>query len=161
MTDLPDLTQKQFNFVKGILEGKTASDAYRAAYDCEGSSDEAIWVNASRVRHDTKVSLWLSRARAEALTTATMTKEAYLQELQRLARKCETDNNLGAAVKATELQGKVMGHYVEKHEDVGERQAFANVFTEIETQNPQLAALLKASLGGENTEDEGEAKLTH
>lgn len=144
MKDLPDLTAKQFKFVQGILSGLTASDAYRAAYDCENMSDAAIWVEASRRRSDSKVALWLSQARQQALTSATMTKEAYLQELQRLAKKCEDDKNLGAAVKATELQGKVMGHYVEKVADVTEQTEADRALREIEKENPGLAEYLKS-----------------
>lgn len=144
--DLPDLTPKQFAFVKGILEGKTASDAYRAAYDAGNMADEVIWVKASELRSSGKVSVWLSRARSEALTTAVMTKEAYLQELLNDRIECKVSGNHGAAVKALELAGKVMGHYVDKHEDVG-RPALADVLARIETKNPELARLLADRLG--------------
>ena len=45
---LPDLTTPQMNFVLGIIAGKSASDAYRAAYNAENMSNESIWVEASR-----------------------------------------------------------------------------------------------------------------
>lgn len=144
--DLPELTAKQFAFVKGLLEGKTASDAYRAAYDCDGCSNESIWVAASRLRNDPKVSLWLSRARTEALTSATMTKEAYIQELLTERMEAKATGNHGAAVKALELAGKVMGHYVDRVEDVTEKGAVEQVLAEIEKENPHLATLLKGGL---------------
>ena len=93
-----------------------------------------------------------------------LTKEAYLAELQRLARKCENADNLGAAVKATELQGKVMGHYVDKHEDVtprerveGKRQEIASILSRIQT-NPLLLARLT---GQDQDDDSTEKGLSH
>ena len=47
---LPTLTAKQTAFVNALLEGKTASDAYRESYNCENMSHGAIWVEASRLR---------------------------------------------------------------------------------------------------------------
>ncbi len=35
LEELPTLTSKQTAFVNALLEGKTASDAYRDAYNCE------------------------------------------------------------------------------------------------------------------------------
>jgi hypothetical protein len=57
--ELPKLTPKQLAFVLALLRGKTASDAYREAYDCEGMASNSIWVAASRLRSDAKVALWL------------------------------------------------------------------------------------------------------
>ncbi len=42
--DLPTLTPKQTSFVNALLQGKTASDAYREAYNCEMMSHRAVWV---------------------------------------------------------------------------------------------------------------------
>ena len=36
--ELPTLTPKQTAFVNALLQGKTASDAYREAYNCENMS---------------------------------------------------------------------------------------------------------------------------
>ena len=37
---LPDLTEKQLNFVLGIQKGLSKSDAYRQAYDCTNMKKE-------------------------------------------------------------------------------------------------------------------------
>lgn len=113
--DLPTLTNKQFNFVKGILEGSNASDAYRAAYDAENMLDETIWAMASELRSNQKVAIWLSKARSQALTSAVMSKEAYIQELYNDRVKLATDHP-ALSLKALELAGKVMGHYVDRVE---------------------------------------------
>ena len=113
--DLPALTNKQFNFVKGILEGMTASDAYRGAYDTKDMLEETIWAEASRTRSNHKVSAWLDKAREQALTSAIMSKEAYIQELYNNRVKLATDHP-ALSLKALELAGKVMGHYVDRVE---------------------------------------------
>ena len=156
-----DFTDKQLEFIKGVLEGKTLKGSYIAAYDCESMSDPAIMVEASRLRANPKIALFIDEIRQAGASTAIATLESHVAELEKLKTMALSNGNYGAAVKAEELRGKASGLYVERHEDVGERQAFANVFSEIETQNPQLAALLKASMGSKDSDDEGETKLTH
>ena len=45
--ELPLLTPKQTDFVNALLRGKTASAAYRDAYNCDKMSQGAISVEAS------------------------------------------------------------------------------------------------------------------
>ncbi len=75
---LPSLTPKQLAFVRALLGGKTASDAYREAYNCEGMAANSIWVAASRLRSDAKVALWLRRYQLAALQEGTVTLETHL-----------------------------------------------------------------------------------
>ena len=42
--DLPELTPRQMAFVRYLLAGKGASDAYRLAYNCENQTPESVWV---------------------------------------------------------------------------------------------------------------------
>lgn len=114
--DLPELTEKQMNFVKGILDGKTASDAYRAAYECQNMLPETVWAAASRLRHDTKVATWLDAAREMELAKATRTLEQHIARLDRLQSVALRTGNVGAAVQAEHYIGKVSGHYTERME---------------------------------------------
>lgn len=43
------LTAKQEAFAQGIADGMTQADAYRTAYDAESMSDNAIYVEASKL----------------------------------------------------------------------------------------------------------------
>lgn len=119
--ELPPLTAQQQKFVEGILAGKTASDAYRAAYDTENMGQNTIWVNASVLRNSDKVSLWLSAARQAHLGTATVTYENHMRELERLREIALKSGNIGAAVQAEQLRGKVAGHHIDQVRDVTER----------------------------------------
>ena len=115
-SDLPELTDKQYRFVEGLLAGKTASDAYRAAYECSNSANETIWAKASALANDDRVRIWLSAARKAGLGTAKITLQNHLNRLERLAELAIEKGNLGAAVQAEQLIGKASGHYTERME---------------------------------------------
>ena len=72
LDELPTLTPKQTSFVTALLQGKTASDAYREAYNCDMMSHGAISVEASRLRRTPKVSLWLRHYQRTALEAGTV-----------------------------------------------------------------------------------------
>ena len=114
--NLPDLTEQQRNFVHGILAGKSASDAYRAAYDCSNSQPNTIWVEASRLRSSPNVSLWLAEARKAEMGQAKLTLEQHIKRLDSLKEICIANGNLGAAVQAEQLIGKALGLYQDRLE---------------------------------------------
>ncbi len=117
-SELPEITGQQLNFVRGVLEGKSASDAYRVAYDCSESKPETIWASASRLRSDPKVSAWLDASRIAELGQAGVTLDQHIKRLDALKAIAVKTGNVGAAVQAEQLIGKAMGHYVERFEDV-------------------------------------------
>lgn len=119
--ELPDLTAQQQKFVQGILEGKTASDAYRAAYDCSEMLTRTVWAEASRLNANHAVTAWLSAARIAGLGTAVVTFESHIRELDRLKQIAIASGNIGAAVQAEQIRGKAAGHHVDQIRDVTER----------------------------------------
>lgn len=143
--ELPELTDQQRKFVEGVLAGKTASDAYRAAYDCSHSGDPTIWVNASRLRADANVALWLSAARKAGLSRAVVTLEGHIGELERLREIALESGNVGAAVQAEQLRGKASGHYTEQFRDM--TMDVSETLREIARSSPELAAQLAKDNG--------------
>lgn len=117
-SSLPDLTAQQQEFVRLLLAGKSASDAYRGAYDCTNAQPNTIWSNASKLRADAKVEQWLLAGRTAHLGTAVLTKEMHLQELERLRELAMKAGNYGAAVAAEQTRGKVAGHHIERIQEV-------------------------------------------
>src|SRR5690348_1219443 len=109
--ELPDLTEQQMRFVEGILSGKKASDAYRAAYDCSTMLNSSVWALASRLRSNVNVASWIAAARKAGLGAATVTLSDHVTELERLKEIALQTGNVGAAVQAEQLRGKAMGHY--------------------------------------------------
>lgn len=118
---LPALTDKQLAFVMAMLEGMSASDAYRKAYGAEKMQPQTIWSKASALKANGKVRVWLARARAEASDKGAYTLAEHVAELDRLKTVAEESGNIGAAVQAEQLKGKVLGYHIERREDVTNR----------------------------------------
>lgn len=129
--ELPELTPQQMAFVEGLLAGKTASDAYRAAYDCSNMGKNSVWVDASRLKANPKVSLWVDAARSAGFGRVSCTFDDHMTELARLRGIAERSGNIGAAVQAEQLRGKVAGHYVDRVEDVTKQHDPAQTINEI------------------------------
>lgn len=145
-SQLPELTAQQMGFVRGILDGKSASDAYRQAYDCSEMQNNSIWVAASRLRSDANVALWLAASRKACLGTANVTLDGHLQELERLKEIALDTGNVGAAVQAEQLRGKAAGHYVERFEDITKADPLTTL-EQIRQHSPELARALAAEHG--------------
>lgn len=144
--DLPQLTAQQREFVRHVLEGKTASDAYRAAYSTENMQQSTIWAEASRLMNDHKVSAWLAAARKACLGSAVVTLEDHQRQLARLREIALDKGNVGAAVAAEQTRGKVAGHHIERIQDMTQHSA-EDTLREIAAASPELAASLAASHG--------------
>jgi hypothetical protein len=119
---LPDLTEKQLNFVLGIQKGLSKSDAYRQAYDCTSMKTDSIWCNASKLASSTKVAQWLTYLKASQITEAVYTKQQHLADMAEAARACKENKAWAAYVKATESLGRCAGHYVDKTEITNTKQ---------------------------------------
>lgn len=111
---LPELTPKQLAFVMALLKGKTASDAYREAYDYAGMAANSIWVAASRLRADAKVALWLRHYQLAALNEGKVTLEGHISELTRLREQALDVKQVAAAVQAEHYRGKAAGLYEDR-----------------------------------------------
>lgn len=112
--DLPDLTEQQRKFVEGVLTGKTSTDAYKAAYDCSGMLQRTIWAEASRTANHHGVAAWIAAARKAHVGIATRSREQHIHNLAELRQIAIETGNVGAAVQAEQLIGKVEGHYTER-----------------------------------------------
>ena len=144
--DLPALTGKQMRFVRGILDGKNATDAYRAAYDVANMATETIWVEASKLRNSPKVSTWIITARKACLGASKLTLEGHLQELERLKELAMGAGNYGAAVQAEQLRGKATGFYVEQVRDLTEHDPISTL-NQLAQLSPELAKRLAEDHG--------------
>ncbi len=114
LDELPTLTPKQTAFVNALLEGKTASDAYREAYNCENLSQGALWVEASRLRRNTKVSLWLRHFQRIGMDAARITIVGHLAELGRARELAFAHGQISAGVQAEHYRGKAAGLYEDR-----------------------------------------------
>lgn len=108
------LTPKQEQFVQNILEGMTQADAYRSAYSCKNMSDNAIYVNASKLASDDKVTLRLKELRDQLAKPSIMSAQ---ERLEWLTERIEDDAvDINAKLKAIDIMNKMQGEYVTKVE---------------------------------------------
>lgn len=142
--DLPELTAQQSEFVRHLLAGKTASDAYRLAYDAENMRPNTIWARASELRANSKVAAWMAAARKAELGLAFLTREQYLLRLDAAEQKCWDSGNAGAAVGALKAIGDVLGYNVQLVADVTPAIDRAARLKAIAESNPDLADMARA-----------------
>ena len=116
--ELPELTEKQHNFVQALLEGKTYSDAYREAYDASEMKPRLIWREASLLAAHPKVTQWLEALRTSAVQTGVASIEEHTAQLRRLRELALKTGNLGAAVNAEVNLGKASGLHIDRIQDV-------------------------------------------
>lgn len=115
---LKSLTDKQYKWLLGIVEGKTEVQAYKDAYKSDKMSDAACSIESYRIKQTPKLSAIITALRLDGLGHAIDDREAHLKRLRELSRRSEAAGNYGAAVNAEQSAGKVEGHYVEQHKDV-------------------------------------------
>ena len=106
------LTAKQEQFVKCIIEGMSQADAYRAAYNCERMSDNAIYVNASKLMADDKIALRVQELREQLLKPSIMSAQQRLEWLTSVITSAE--ESTADKLKAADLMNKMQGEYVTK-----------------------------------------------
>ena len=144
---LPTLTSKQTAFVNALLQGKTASDAYRDAYNCENMSRGAVWVEASRLRRNTKVSLWLRHFQRIGTEAARVTMESHLAELARAREFAIVHGQISAGVQAEHYRGRAAGLYEDRLQLAGGPSDFELIKAIEDILGKKLAEEIATALG--------------
>ena len=114
------LTAKQEMFAREIAKGTNQYQSFIIAYPLQGrnSTRETLDSNASRLASNSKVLTRVEQLQKKALTHVKYDIEAHFKELEELRKlslvPMGKDGNIDvkAGIKATELKGKVKGHYV-------------------------------------------------
>lgn len=109
--NLPDIGTRELVFVEGLLEGKTASAAYRLAFDVEGWKAISVHTEASRLKRDSLIQLWLRHFQRMGADQARLTLESHLAELARLRELAVDAGQISAGVQAETARGKASGLY--------------------------------------------------
>lgn len=106
------LTPKQEEFAKAIVEGMNQADAYRSAYSCKNMTDNAIYVNASKLASDAKVALRIKELREQLAKPTIKTAQERMEWLTQLIDSAEESTN--EKLKAIDILNKMEGLYVQK-----------------------------------------------
>ena len=114
----PKLTPKQEKFCQEVVKGSNYSDAYRKAYNANKCTDKTINERASVLRKDNKIKARIEelnkKVEEKVLLHVLYDKEAHFKELEEIrkeAMKRGKNRELSSAIRATELKGKLKGHY--------------------------------------------------
>lgn len=110
------LTRKQEAFCLAMLEAPNASAAYRSVYASDKMKPETVNRMAFDLLQDRKIAARIEELRAQAAEKAVYSLADHMARLKALSEKAEKEGQLGPAVKAEELRGRVSGFYVEKTE---------------------------------------------
>lgn len=92
------LTIKQENFCNYYLECGNAAEAYRRAYNAERMKDESVWIEASKLLNNPKVSLRVKELQEQLKAKSDLKKEDTVKWISELvnfdAVECLFVNNL-------------------------------------------------------------------
>ena len=105
---LPDLNEKEMAFALLVASGKSQQKAYREAYDNYTSTDKAVSVMATRVRHRLGVSLWIDALKREHLSRSSYTIDDYMKELDKSLQMYAQAGAWSAHVTAVKAKGDVV-----------------------------------------------------
>jgi phage terminase small subunit len=127
------LTPKQDDFCHKFLELKSASAAYRAAYDAENSRPETVYRNATALLNNNKITTRLDELRAKADQYTEITLEEVSTALRTALEQALDRGQLGAATAAAMGLGKLGGLVTDRQriETVDEGQAHLDALQEM------------------------------
>lgn len=106
------LTAKQEEFAKAIVSGMNQADAYRSAYNTERMSDNSIYVNASKLMSNAKVTQRIEELRGELAKPTIKTAQERMEWLTQLIDNEEEGTN--EKLKAIDILNKMEGLYVQR-----------------------------------------------
>lgn len=121
------LTSKQEKFCQGIVSGLNQSDAYRAAYSCDGMLDATVNNEAYKTIQLPDISARIEHLRRPIAERVGMDLESYLKEMIALKYGALDNNEHSPAIKAHELVGKCLGYYVNRTELTGKNGEALNI----------------------------------
>ncbi len=105
-----ELTAQQEAFCLAYLETGNAAESYRRAYNTEPNArDNWIYVEASQLLDNPKVSLRLKRLQDEAAKLSLYSVKAAYDELEEARQLAKTTQNPSAAVAAVNSKMKLFG----------------------------------------------------
>ncbi len=141
------LTPKQQRFVRAYLKTGNASEAYRQAYDCNGSADTTINRNAHALLQNDKIAARVEQLEEQAAEVACLDKAAVLAGLLKTARNAEKWEQAGPQARCWELIGKAVGGgmFVDRHQvgqDVLSREQIIEQISEGDPTRRRLAERL-------------------
>lgn len=133
--DSKPLTGKQKLFASHVIGGMSTRDAYRLAYNAEGSSDSTVNASTNKLLHEPRInkliSAYLDQSVINILTDQASTRRHILQEL--LTHSQDKTAQLSNRLKALEMMGRSIGMFDPKAEVVAQAIDVTVLKKELET----------------------------
>lgn len=143
--ELPVLTPQEERLVELVIDGVGNSEAYRIAYDANGYNANSLAVRACRKIASPTIQAHLRAIQAVGTAKLTLTREQRIRDRIAFAARAEHAGNFGAANGAHDAVDKMLGHMVERFEDVTQREADpVDTLRAIAQKHPEIAASLAA-----------------
>lgn len=102
------LTPKKLKFAQCLIEGMTAADAYRVAYNAESMAETSIRTEAWKLANDVLIQEIVERERAKMVRASTVSVGGLRpQIIERLWSEAQNARQDGARIRALELLGKM------------------------------------------------------
>ena len=148
------LNPRQVAFAQCYAAEGNATECYQRAYGTEDRHQCGI--NGANLLKHHRVNALIQaishRATAAAARRIEFTKEKIMLDLEAIKEKGMEINQLGPTVRATELQGKELGMFVDRSEQI-RRVADADLVEQLAALSPEMALLAHQVLDGEATEN--------
>lgn len=109
----PKLTAKQERFAQLVASGKTQADAYRLAYDANGSNDATIHDDAYHLTQHPVVSPRIAELAERYAAVAEIDASYVLQRVKATSEDAEREQEHSPALKGYELLGRHVGLFAE------------------------------------------------
>lgn len=146
--ELPILSAEEQRLVELLTEGKVSNaEAYRIAYDAVGYNAASLAVAACRKISTSKIQAHLRALQASGLANVSLNRDARIKARLAFAQRAENAGNFGAANGAHDAVDKMLGHMVERFEDVTKSHDPADMLRQIAKDQPDIAASLAQQAG--------------
>ena len=103
------LTAKQLAYAKGILAGKTGSDAYRSSYDSKGDN-KAIAEKACRLSKHPEIMAYIAQERAKIDGEDLLTRKEAVAILAKIAKGKDRGATHRDKIAAVTQASKMLGY---------------------------------------------------
>lgn len=114
------LTAKQEKFCQAIADGMTQADAYRAAYSANKTSDKVVYVKASEMMADGKISVRVSELKSALEAKQLWTREESVKTLAGIAK--DNDAKQADQINAVKALNTMHGFDAPKQFDMSIKQ---------------------------------------
>ena len=100
-----NLTAKQEAFCQGIADGLGQADAYRAAYDAEDMKENSVYVNASKLMKNAKITQRIAELKSQVQEKQLWSREMSVKALVQAYREGSGSVKVAAVKELNAMHG--------------------------------------------------------